>query len=91
MSASSAAISSSMLCVWRGSPLGQGSRRSESASDASALAWVRVYLNGRLLQESTSPTWRVPATLDRPRRDALAMVVAKDVHGNAAATMLPLR
>jgi amidase len=62
-----------------------------TAGDASPLASVRVYLNGRLVHETTEPSWRVSATFDGPPRDALAMVVAKDVHGNAAATMLPLR
>jgi amidase len=72
----------------------QGGRRwtvSGTATDASALASVRVYVNGALVHETTDPGWRVPARIGGRPRDALAMVVAKDVHGNAAATMLPLR
>ena len=71
-----------------------GGRRwaiSGTATDASALATVHVYVNGALVHETTDASRRVSARVGGRLRDALAMVVAKDVHGNAAATMRPLR
>lgn len=59
--------------------------------DASALGGVRVWVNGRLVHETTDAEWSVVATPEGRRRDGLVVVVARDVHGNAAATMLPLR
>ncbi len=62
-----------------------------TATDTSGLATVRVYVNGALVHETTGASWRATVRTGGGPRNGLAMVVAKDVHGNAAGTMAPLR
>lgn len=64
-----------------------------NASDASGLSSVRVYVNGRKVAETTSTAWQaeVPRSSLKEWTDAgetavTVTVLAKDIHGNAAAS-----
>lgn len=70
-----------------------------SASDASGLATVRVYVNGRKIMESSNPNWRAMVSMvqlrqwsDPAEKSVDVTVLAKDRFGNAGAVaaVLPL-